>query len=1100
MLSQANPCQNLSLTRHCLTCSLFLTVKYDEFMMAKNNEAAVDAAIVSAAVLASPRASGPALEKPVAVTTAGDSVAPVYAQPLLPPGRLKSDQGHSGEARGLQGEGESTAPATWLQRLVAADWFSNAAIGLVLLNMALMCVPYEGMPAEDADRLEGAFNAISLAFIVEMAIKLAALGCEGYWTDGWNALDGTIVLISTLEMVLTLVSLGTGIKVSFLRMLRLLRVLRVLRLMRSWKGLYRIVSSFIRALPQLFNMFVLMFLTMLIFALMGMQLFGGQYDEKVGYSREPCVEGASTLTVCPDPNLEPMPRFHFDYFQPAMFTVFVLLTGKWTEAMVPATRVTGFVAVIFFVLCVVIGIYLIMNLFVAILLNAFAEDFQESALESRSKSGARSRSEDNDDEDDDDDEAAGGKDPELLLAQRLVPASATLAQNASDGRQSPSKGTVAYKAEQKVKKALARKRAKVEVFTEQSEWRDTFACLPPGSRWRELCVTAAASPYFDPIIIVVILASSVTLAIDSPRIDETSDLATTLRSFDHAFLLIFTLEMLIKIVTLGFIGGPNAYCKSGWNLLDMFIVTVSYLSLLAEVLPALRRFALSVSCRCCDRCVCSRATGMKLVITSLFHSLPDVSNVFGVVLTLQLVFAILGMQLFMGDLAGCTDPTITTKEACVAAGPSSACFGATGTAKDFSAGDAAGDAFMQLLSPSHGRALKHLPEDTLSMLLGRIRLPCLGHSTTGSVMLLLYVMSTADDWDVVMFRTMDATVRGSAPVRNDFSLSGFYSIAWMFVGCFFGMNLFIGVIVDNFNRIKRRLEKLDEGGTATMTSEQQMWSKALVMSMNNAAKRPKKRSLAPTHPFRSKVHELVHSTLFEGAIFVVIVVNIALMACDYYGIEDDIEIHAAYHSAMATIVRIYYAECVLKIVGMGKQYFLDMWCQLDSFLVVVALLDEFASAFLAALIGGQGGSELLRLLRVLRILRILRLLKGAVELKKLILTIMLCVAPLVNVSALLLLTVFIYAVLGVHLFTFVEHQAALGDENNFDTLSNAALLLFQCLTGDGWGVLMMEASVQQDSGRCDEAAGNHGSHAAIPATSASRSSARSSSSTSSSPS
>ena len=43
------------------------------------------------------------------------------------------------------------------------------------------------MPTEDADRLE-AFNAISLAFIVEMAVKLAALDVKGYWTDGWNAL------------------------------------------------------------------------------------------------------------------------------------------------------------------------------------------------------------------------------------------------------------------------------------------------------------------------------------------------------------------------------------------------------------------------------------------------------------------------------------------------------------------------------------------------------------------------------------------------------------------------------------------------------------------------------------------------------------------------------------------------------------------------------------------------------------------------------------------------------------------------------------------------------------------------------------------------
>ena len=60
-------------------------------------------------------------------------------------------------------------------------------------------------------------------------------------------------------------------------------------------------------------MFVLMFLTVLIFSLMGMQLFGGQYESSAGYSHEPCAG-----LICPDPDLQPRPRFHFDHFVPAM--------------------------------------------------------------------------------------------------------------------------------------------------------------------------------------------------------------------------------------------------------------------------------------------------------------------------------------------------------------------------------------------------------------------------------------------------------------------------------------------------------------------------------------------------------------------------------------------------------------------------------------------------------------------------------------------------------------------------------------------------------------------------------------------------------------
>ena len=63
----------------------------------------------------------------------------------------------------------------------------------------------------------------------------------------------------------------------------------------------------------------------------------------------------------------------------------------------------------------------------------------------------------------------------------------------------------------------------------------------------------------------------------------------------------------------------------------------------------------------------ARNPGMQVIIRSLFQALPDVSNVFGVVICFQVVFAILGMQLFMGSLASCSDPTKTTIEECVSA-------------------------------------------------------------------------------------------------------------------------------------------------------------------------------------------------------------------------------------------------------------------------------------------------------------------------------------------------------------------------------------------------------------------------------------------------
>ena len=130
------------------------------------------------------------------------------------------------------------------------------------------------------------------------------------------------------------------------------------------------------------------------------------------------------------------------------------------------------------------------------------------------------------------------------------------------------------------------------------------------------------------------------------------------------------------------------------------------------------------------------------------------------------------------------------------------------------------------------------------------------------------------------------------------------------------------------------------------------------------------------------------------------------------------------------------------------------WCRFDFFLVCTSLLDQFASELLAAVLPMP--PMLLRVLRILRILRILRLLKGAKELRDLIVTMVLSFPSLLNVGSLLALIIFIYAVLGVNLFTFVAHGDPMPSRRGINgsatsrRFGNACLLLFQCLTGDGW--------------------------------------------------
>ena len=226
---------------------------------------------------------------------------------------------------------------------------------------------------------------------------------------------------------------------------------------------------------------------------------------------------------------------------------------------------------------------------------------------------------------------------------------------------------------------------------------------------------------------------------------------------------------------------------------------ISLAVLLADTIPQLRPLRVLRVMRVLRPLrLISRNAGMKLIITSLFKAMPAVANVFGVVFCLQLVFAILGMQLFSGTFATCSDPTILTLADCI--GEPSSNGGASTTlyaaSRQWDRSQADGEALQRRwANPTYG-----------------------SFDNFGEAMRLLYVMSSGDQWELPMYTMMGAIEPGIAPTRNDFSPAALFSITWMFCGYIFAMNLFVGVVVDNFSRMQKA-----EDGSATMTPEQKQW-------------------------------------------------------------------------------------------------------------------------------------------------------------------------------------------------------------------------------------------------------------------------------------
>ena len=167
--------------------------------------------------------------------------------------------------------------------------------------------------------------------------------------------------------------------------------------------------------------------------------------------------------------------------------------------------------------------------------------------------------------------------------------------------------------------------------------------------------------WFDNSILFLIFTSSVMLTLDSPLVDPDSNVALVYSYIDMVHTVLFTGEMVIKIIGLGFFTNNlkdkslQPYIKSTWNILDFFVVISSLFELLMPIftggggneslksLKALRALRALRPLR-----MVSKNEGMKIVVKALMTSLPGLTNVIIICMLILLILAIVGVNLFKG--------------------------------------------------------------------------------------------------------------------------------------------------------------------------------------------------------------------------------------------------------------------------------------------------------------------------------------------------------------------------------------------------------------------------------------------------------------------
>ncbi len=317
--------------------------------------------------------------------------------------------------------------------------------------------------------------------------------------------------------------------------------------------------------------------------------------------------------------------------------------------------------------------------------------------------------------------------------------------------------------------------------------------------------------------------------------------------------------------------------------------------------------------------------------------------------------------------------------------------------------------------------------------------------------LLLFEISTTEGWVDVMLAAVDQRGIDMQPVRDNNRYWALFFVVFLVLGAFFIMELFVGVIIENFARIR------DVKGHGLMTQAQREWAmtQSFIMKI-----KPERRLHRPEGWLQYFCYEVVMNPWFDRFIVAVIIANSIGIASVSFGDSD-------FKSTVLELVNeicsaIFIIEAMLKLTALGTRYFRSRWNRFD-FIVVCGLAAGF---ILKATISNQhlasAVSSLMSLIRIGRLLRLIRLVK---PLRAIFNSIVTAIPGIVNIGALLVLLFFVYAVVGVQLYGLVAFQGELNEQANFRTLGSAMLLLLRFSTGENWNGFMW--SLFEERADCD---------------------------------
>uniref|UniRef100_G1KGR5 Calcium voltage-gated channel subunit alpha1 I n=1 Tax=Anolis carolinensis TaxID=28377 RepID=G1KGR5_ANOCA len=966
-----------------------------------------------------------------------------------------------------------------LRGIVESKYFNRGIMIAILVNTISMGIEHHEQPEELTNILEICNVVFTSMFALEMILKLAAFGLFDYLRNPYNIFDSIIVIISIWEII--------GQADGGLSVLRTFRLLRVLKLVRFMPALRRQLVVLMKTMDNVATFCMLLMLFIFIFSILGMHIFGCKFslrtdtgDTVPDRKNFDSLLWAIVTVFQVSPEQEKRKALRYDLQTWVLFFIYISLMAEVYKSLHDVEKGDIFFCLLDNFRCDSLNENVDSSKFPVWveILNPILALSQSSSRSTHygawSRTGgwgsrrsswntlARGHSLKHKPPSAEHESLLSGDRQRTLEGEREVPVRIhhhrrTLSldikgtselvelvpSTVSCHRPSRKTGVTTGPTEHQDCNGKMPNIAK-DIFPEMNNRKDhgededetdyslcfrirkmieaykpdwcelredwSIYLFSPQNKFRILCQTIIAHKLFDYVVLSFIFLNCITIALERPQIEHGSTERIFLTVSNYIFTAIFVAEMTLKVVSLGLYFGEQAYLRSSWNILDGFLVFVSIIDIVvsvasaggAKILGVLRVLRLLRTLR--PLRVISRAPGLKLVVETLISSLKPIGNIVLICCAFFIIFGILGVQLFKGKFYHCLGVdirNITNRSDCMAA---------------------------------NYKWVHHK----------------YNFDNLGQALMSLFVLASKDGWVNIMYNGLDAVAVDQQPVTNNNPWMLLYFISFLLIVSFFVLNMFVGVVVENFHKCRQH----QEAEEARRREEKRL---------RRLEKKRRKAQRLPYYATYCSVRLLIHSvcTSHYLDIFItfIICLNVVTMSLEHYNQPMSLETALKYCNYMFTAVFV--LEAVLKLVAFGlRRFFKDRWNQLDLAIVLLSVmgitLEEIEIN--AAL---PINPTIIRIMRVLRIARVLKLLKMATGMRALLDTVVQALPQVGNLGLLFMLLFFIYAALGVELFG----KLVCNDENpcegmsrhaTFENFGMAFLTLFQVSTGDNWNGIMKD--------------------------------------------